>query len=82
MRPINERIIESELQTVLAHFLNEGSKKVALGSRSLHGVKVAVLRVPQRHTVMMLRSDDSITCTALLDKIKPSLGVVFACGEA
>ena len=74
VRPVDERVVESELQSVLAHFLNERSDDVALCSRSLYGVQIAVFCVPQSHAVMVLGGEYSILSATLLDKVYPSLG--------
>ena len=82
MRPVDERVVESELQSVLAHFLNERRNEVALCSRSLHGAQVAVLGVPQSHTVVVLGSKHGVARSALLDEVEPCLRVVVLGCEA
>ena len=82
VRPVDERVVESELQSVLTHLLHERRNEVALGSRSLHGVQVAVLGVPQSHTIVVLGGEHGVACAALLDEVKPCLRVVVLGCEA
>ena len=82
VRPIYQRIIQSEFKTMLAHLLHERRHDVALCGRGLHGVEVAILGIPQGHAIVVLCGENGIPGAALLNEVKPSLRIVVLGGEA
>ena len=77
MRPVEQRIVETELEPVAAHLFDKGGDEVTPGRCTLGGAQTASLGVPQRHTIVVLGGDDRVARATLLDQVYPCLGVVI-----
>ena len=60
----------------LPYLVDKGGEDVASGGGALLHADVADLGIPKCHTVVVLRRDDGVFSTALLDEFHPCLGIV------
>ena len=81
MRPVEQREVQSQPQSLSAHLLRKRREQVATRRRILPGAQFSRLGVPQRHAVVVLGRNDGVLRTALLNQAHPLLRVPFRCRE-
>ena len=67
MRPVEQREVQSQPQSLSAHLLRKRREQVATRRRILPGAQFSRLGVPQRHAVVVLGRNDGVLRTALLN---------------
>ena len=82
VRPVEQRVVESELKPLFADGFGKGGKHIASCCRCVSGGELGNFGVPQADTIVVFGGDDGILCAALLDECGPLLGVVGRGGES